>query len=99
MAQAYRTAVEQGGSRRRSTPAPRSSPACVPPSRGSLHADRRPPGLGAAGARGFSLVQDPYSEAEVYAIPALMPDVALIHVQEADAEGNGRIIGPASRMC
>ncbi|MFT4041468.1 MAG: CoA-transferase, partial [Thermomicrobiales bacterium] len=44
-------------------------------------------------ARGFAAVRDPYSEAEVYVIPALMPDVALIHVQEADAEGNGRIIG------
>ncbi len=34
-------------------------------------------------------IKDPFSGAEVYAIPALCPQVALIHCQEADAYGNG----------
>jgi glutaconate CoA-transferase subunit A len=44
-------------------------------------------------ARGFRSVVDPYEGREVVVIPALIPDIAIIHVQEADAEGNGRIIG------
>lgn len=44
-------------------------------------------------ARGFQLMSDPYTGAEVYVIPALRPDVAILHVQEADREGNARIIG------
>jgi glutaconate CoA-transferase, subunit A len=44
-------------------------------------------------ARSFRTVSDPYSGAEVYVIPALRPDVALIHVQEADELGNARIWG------
>src|SRR5918995_315232 len=44
-------------------------------------------------ARGFQTVADPYSEATVFVVPALVPDVAILHVQEADAAGNGRIIG------
>lgn len=43
--------------------------------------------------RGFATVRDPYSDQEVVAVPAIVPDVALIHVQEADADGNGRIWG------
>ncbi|HET8523438.1 MAG TPA: CoA-transferase [Thermomicrobiales bacterium] len=44
-------------------------------------------------ARGFQTVRDPYSGKEVVAAPALIPDVAVIHVQEADREGNARIAG------
>jgi glutaconate CoA-transferase subunit A len=44
-------------------------------------------------ARGFQLVDDPYSGAAVYVVPALRPDVAIVHVQEADAQGNARIRG------
>lgn len=44
-------------------------------------------------ARGFRTVQDPYTGQDVVAAPALVPDVAIIHVQEADAEGNARIVG------
>ena len=44
-------------------------------------------------ARGFKTMADPYTGAEVVAVPALIPDVAIIHLQEADAEGNGRISG------
>src|SRR5918992_5948170 len=44
-------------------------------------------------ARGFRTVVDPYSGAEVVAAPALIPDVAIVHVHEADVEGNARIVG------
>src|SRR5262249_40238551 len=45
------------------------------------------------GGRGFKPVVDPYAGQAVVAIPALVPDVAIVHVQEADREGNGRIVG------
>jgi glutaconate CoA-transferase subunit A len=38
-------------------------------------------------------VTDPYSGREVVVVPALNPDVAIIHVQRADAEGNAHIWG------
>ncbi|MEA2585747.1 MAG: glutaconate CoA-transferase, subunit [Thermomicrobiales bacterium] len=44
-------------------------------------------------ARGFKTVIDPYAGQAVVAIPALVPDVAIIHVQEADSVGNARIVG------
>jgi glutaconate CoA-transferase subunit A len=44
-------------------------------------------------ARGFKYVADPYSGARVLAIPRLRPNVAVIHVPEADTEGNARIYG------
>lgn len=44
-------------------------------------------------ARGFQRVADPYSDAAVYVVPALRPDVAILHVQEADVLGNARILG------
>jgi len=44
-------------------------------------------------ARGFKTIQDPYSGDSVVAIPALIPDFAIIHVQEADFAGNARIVG------
>jgi glutaconate CoA-transferase subunit A len=43
--------------------------------------------------RGFASVRDPYSERDVMVVPAIVPDVALIHVQEADVDGNARIWG------
>ena len=45
------------------------------------------------GAAGFKTVKDPYTGAELYAIPAIRPDWAILHVQEADALGNARIYG------
>ena len=45
------------------------------------------------GARGFQTVIDPYTGAAVVVVPALVPDVAIVHVQEADIEGNARIVG------
>jgi len=44
-------------------------------------------------ASGFKTVTDPYSGEELAAVQALRPDVAIIHVQEADEQGNGRIYG------
>src|SRR5699024_5738756 len=38
-------------------------------------------------------VQDPYSEGEIYVIPKIQPDVAIIHASEVDEEGNVRIDG------
>ena len=42
---------------------------------------------------GLQTVRDPYSGAEVYVAPAIQPDWAVLHVQEADALGNARIYG------
>ena len=44
-------------------------------------------------ARGFKRVADPYTGEEVLAIPRLRPDMAVIHVPEADVDGNARIYG------
>ncbi|MBI3732616.1 MAG: CoA transferase subunit A [Chloroflexi bacterium] len=44
-------------------------------------------------AQGYKQVADPYSGAEVFAVPAIQPEVAIVHVHEADAEGNARIYG------
>jgi len=41
----------------------------------------------------WKTVTDPYSCKEVYAIPAIIPDVAVIHVNEVDELGNARIYG------
>jgi glutaconate CoA-transferase subunit A len=41
----------------------------------------------------FRRVTDPYSGREVVVVPALNPDVAIIHAQRADANGNAQIWG------
>jgi glutaconate CoA-transferase subunit A len=41
----------------------------------------------------YRTVTDPYSGREVVVVPALNPDVAVVHVQRADAEGNAHIWG------
>jgi len=38
-------------------------------------------------------VTDPYSGDELIAVPALNPDVAIVHVQRADANGNAHLWG------
>lgn len=43
--------------------------------------------------RSFKRFQDPFHGEELVAIPALNPDVALIHVNYADVLGNGVILG------
>jgi glutaconate CoA-transferase subunit A len=42
----------------------------------------------------FKRIQDPFSGELVTVVKAIVPDVAIIHVQEADKNGNARIIGP-----
>lgn len=41
----------------------------------------------------YKRVVDPYSGNEVVVVPALNPEVAIVHVQRADAEGNAHIWG------
>lgn len=43
----------------------------------------------------FDMVKDPFTGEEVPVVKAIRPDVAVIHVQEADQYGNARIYGPA----
>ena len=43
---------------------------------------------------GLQTFVDPYTGETLYAIPALRPDWAIIHVHAADLEGNARIEGP-----
>jgi glutaconate CoA-transferase subunit A len=42
---------------------------------------------------GLKRVEDPYTGQSLAAVPALFPDVALVHVQRADRFGNGQIDG------
>ncbi|MFN8482623.1 MAG: CoA-transferase [Anaerolineae bacterium] len=42
---------------------------------------------------GFRSLTDPYTGQSVVTVPAIRPDVAVVHVQEADREGNARIYG------
>jgi glutaconate CoA-transferase, subunit A len=94
MAPAYRRAVESGVVEAREH-------ACATVIAGLRAAIQGVPFMPVAGlqgsdlpaARGFQAVADPYSDAHVYVVPALGPDVAILHVQEADAFGNGRILG------
>jgi glutaconate CoA-transferase subunit A len=46
-----------------------------------------------ARVNGWQTIIDPYSGQAVYAIPAIRPDVAVIHVNEIDELGNARIYG------
>ncbi len=41
----------------------------------------------------YRTVKDPYSGGEVVVVPPLCPDVAIVHVQRADADGNAHIWG------
>ena len=41
----------------------------------------------------YKRVTDPYTGEEVVVVPPLLPDVAIIHVQRADANGNAHIWG------
>jgi glutaconate CoA-transferase, subunit A len=94
MAPAYRRAVEEGRVEVREH-------ACATVIAGLRAAIQGVPFMPVAGLegsdlparRGFQRLADPYSEAEVYVIPVLRPDVAIVHVQEADRYGNARILG------
>lgn len=41
----------------------------------------------------YRRITDPYTGEEVMAVPPLLPDVAIVHVQRSDAEGNAQIWG------
>jgi len=43
--------------------------------------------------RQFRTVRDPYTRDDFVAIPAIAPDVTIMHVHEADEQGNLRIHG------
>jgi len=54
--------------------------------------------LGGTGAFHYSaakLAKDPWGDKEVVLVPALNPDVGLIHVHQCDVYGNARIFGPS----
>jgi acyl CoA:acetate/3-ketoacid CoA transferase alpha subunit len=42
---------------------------------------------------GAKIIEDPYSGRPTVVVPALNPDVALIHVHQADIYGNARVVG------
>lgn len=42
----------------------------------------------------FKVIEDPFGGEPITVVKALRPDVAVIHVQEADVMGNARILGP-----
>lgn len=42
----------------------------------------------------FTKIRDPFTGEPVTVVKAIRPDVAILHVQEADINGNARIIGP-----
>jgi len=42
----------------------------------------------------FTRIQDPFSGEMVTVVKAIEPDVVILHVQEADKNGNARILGP-----
>lgn len=43
----------------------------------------------------FQVMKSPFDGSEVVCVKALVPDYAIIHVQEADIYGNCRILGPS----
>ena len=50
-------------------------------------------GTDVAAASGFATMRDPYSNEEVYVVPRIRPDWAVLHVHEADDQGNARLRG------
>lgn len=47
-----------------------------------------------ANPQGYRRIKDPYGGPDVFTVPPLKPDVAILHVQHADANGNGQPLGP-----
>jgi glutaconate CoA-transferase, subunit A len=94
MAPSYRRAVESGVAEAREH-------ACYTVIQGLRASAFGLPFMPAAGfdgsdlpeARGFRWVQDPYGGGQVLVVPPIRPTWAFIHVPEADAEGNARILG------
>jgi glutaconate CoA-transferase subunit A len=42
----------------------------------------------------FATVQDPFSGESINVVKAINPDISIVHVQEADCNGNAIIYGP-----
>lgn len=42
----------------------------------------------------FKIIEDPFTHENITVVKAITPDVAILHVQEADEDGNGFIFGP-----
>ncbi|MEO6958655.1 MAG: CoA-transferase [Burkholderiaceae bacterium] len=45
------------------------------------------------GLANFGKVKDPFTHKDVYVLPAIQPEWAILHVHEADVRGNARIYG------
>ncbi|KUG04323.1 3-oxoadipate coa-transferase subunit a [hydrocarbon metagenome] len=43
----------------------------------------------------YHIYKNPWGDDEVVCVRALVPDYAILHVQEADIYGNARILGPS----
>ncbi len=41
----------------------------------------------------FKMIRSPYTEEELWCVPALRPDVTIVHAQRADADGNTQVWG------
>ncbi len=52
-------------------------------------------GSGTFERSGAKIVLDPFTQKPICLVPALHPDVALIHANECDKHGNARIFGPS----
>jgi len=53
-------------------------------------------GTGTFEYSGAKLVRDPYTGQEICIVPAINPDVALVHVHQCDIYGNSRIFGAST---
>ena len=50
------------------------------------------------GDRKFGIVKDPFNGREVVVVPAVQPDVCIMHVQRADRYGNAQYWGPGANV-
>jgi glutaconate CoA-transferase subunit A len=93
MARNFRSAVEQG----RIAMDEQTCPTVIAGLRAAVQGIPFMPIAGMSGSDivpgRFLSVPNPYGEGEVVTVPAIRPDWAIIHVQEADARGNARIRG------
>ena len=93
MAPQFRAAVEQG----RVMLEEQTCPTVIAGLRAAVQGVPFMPIAGMSGSdlvpRRFLSVSNPYGRDEVVTVPALRPDWAILHVQEADEAGDGRIDG------
>ena len=53
-------------------------------------------GTDALAYSGAKVIEDPFSQKPICLVPALNPDVGLIHAQQADIHGNARVLGAST---